>query len=238
MKDYLNFNEAREILGLDGDVNIESVKNAYRKNAVRTHPDKGGDVNLFKRIKRAYDFFVNNLNPVESKQTRSKSNFHEMNFYNDGGEHSNPIDQMIFNMSNSDKRRRFDANIIDWKDSVKNYYVLVKGKYYGNNDWGYALVTYPQILNHYRWRVGDAKEYIEKAGIDKNGLEFLGGGKLSMEWSPKEWHVRDYSLVIRADTIGEDFGPVKSKLAVKTCLDNFVRDHIPDLRRDVGVFIH
>lgn len=50
---------ALSALGLRFGATRRQVKSAYRKNAIRTHPDKpGGDREEFEAIKMAYDFLV------------------------------------------------------------------------------------------------------------------------------------------------------------------------------------
>jgi DnaJ family protein A protein 2 len=47
--------EYYQILGVDQNANASQLKNAYKKLAVIHHPDKGGDVEMFKKINNAYD---------------------------------------------------------------------------------------------------------------------------------------------------------------------------------------
>ena len=47
--------EYYELLGVERDVDAAKLKKVYRKLAVKHHPDKGGDPDLFKRINQAYD---------------------------------------------------------------------------------------------------------------------------------------------------------------------------------------
>lgn len=44
-----------EILGLDSSASAEDIKRAYRKKALQLHPDKGGNVEQFKELNRAYE---------------------------------------------------------------------------------------------------------------------------------------------------------------------------------------
>jgi len=44
-----------EVLGVQKDASDSEIKKAYRKLAVKHHPDKGGDANMFKEISHAYD---------------------------------------------------------------------------------------------------------------------------------------------------------------------------------------
>ena len=43
-----------EILGITKDANAEEIKKAYRLKALKTHPDKGGDPEIFKSVSSAY----------------------------------------------------------------------------------------------------------------------------------------------------------------------------------------
>lgn len=43
------------ILGVDRNASQEEIKKAYRKLAQKHHPDKGGDVEMFKKISASYD---------------------------------------------------------------------------------------------------------------------------------------------------------------------------------------
>ena len=44
-----------EVLGLDKGASEADIKKAYRKLAMKHHPDKGGDPEQFKKIQAAYD---------------------------------------------------------------------------------------------------------------------------------------------------------------------------------------
>jgi len=44
-----------EILGVEKEATMDQIKKAYRKLAIKCHPDKGGDPEKFKEIQAAYD---------------------------------------------------------------------------------------------------------------------------------------------------------------------------------------
>merc|ERR1712164_163319 len=44
-----------KVLGVEKNASASEIKKAYRKLAVKHHPDKGGDPDTFKEISKAYD---------------------------------------------------------------------------------------------------------------------------------------------------------------------------------------
>ncbi len=44
-----------QILGLEPNATDEEVRAAYRRLAMKHHPDKGGDIDYFTQIQKAYD---------------------------------------------------------------------------------------------------------------------------------------------------------------------------------------
>ncbi|MBI4953670.1 MAG: J domain-containing protein, partial [Myxococcales bacterium] len=43
------------ILGVARDATAEELKRAFRKRALETHPDRGGDAAAFRRVQAAYE---------------------------------------------------------------------------------------------------------------------------------------------------------------------------------------
>lgn len=52
--------EYYELLAVSGDANELELKKAYRKAAIKNHPDKGGDEEKFKMIGEAYRVLSDN----------------------------------------------------------------------------------------------------------------------------------------------------------------------------------
>lgn len=50
----MTINEAHLILGIKSPANADEIKKAYRKMAMKHHPDKGGNEEEFKRLNTAY----------------------------------------------------------------------------------------------------------------------------------------------------------------------------------------
>ena len=51
--------EFYDIIGVDQKATQEDIKKAYRKKVVKAHPDKGGDVEEFKKLQAAYEVLSN-----------------------------------------------------------------------------------------------------------------------------------------------------------------------------------
>ena len=44
-----------EVLGVDPDADEAEIDRAYRRRVMETHPDQGGSVRAFQRVKAAYE---------------------------------------------------------------------------------------------------------------------------------------------------------------------------------------
>lgn len=53
---------AHEVLGVKQNSSQQDIKSAFRKLAMKYHPDKGGDETKFKEINEAHDILINNTN--------------------------------------------------------------------------------------------------------------------------------------------------------------------------------
>ena len=81
-------NKFYDLLGVSNSSDQTTIKKAYRKLAMKEHPDRGGDPEKFKEINRAYEI----LSDSEKRELYDK--FGEEGLEGNGG--GNPHD--IFNM--------------------------------------------------------------------------------------------------------------------------------------------
>ena len=51
-------NENYKVLGLKKSASQEEIKLAFREKAMKTHPDKGGDEEEFKKVREAYECLI------------------------------------------------------------------------------------------------------------------------------------------------------------------------------------
>lgn len=58
-------NSYYELLGITKDSSNSDIKKAYRKSAIKHHPDKGGDPEKFKQVAEAYEILSD---PVKKQQ--------------------------------------------------------------------------------------------------------------------------------------------------------------------------
>eukprot|EP00913_Durusdinium_trenchii_P001758 g1629.t1 len=59
-----------EILGIDEDAPLDDVVKAYRQRALAEHPDKGGDVDRFDALKKAYEVLSDQHNSERDRAAR------------------------------------------------------------------------------------------------------------------------------------------------------------------------
>jgi len=75
-----------ELLQLDNTVQIteESLKTAFRKAAMKHHPDRGGDPEIFMKIKESYESLKEHIQQL-SRSVQGEIINPYYNFENDGG---------------------------------------------------------------------------------------------------------------------------------------------------------
>ncbi len=58
-KEEVNSTRYYELLGVDKKATTEEIRKAFRKKALKEHPDKGGDPEKFKEVTAAYEVLSN-----------------------------------------------------------------------------------------------------------------------------------------------------------------------------------
>ena len=71
------------ILGINRDATDDDIKKAYRKKALETHPDKGGDPEQFKLVGQAYET-VSKKQPFDNMNSiNMDADFNPLDFFNE-----------------------------------------------------------------------------------------------------------------------------------------------------------
>lgn len=54
---------SRALLGIDAQVylTVDTIKSAYRRKAMETHPDQGGDEEAYKKVHAAYSLLMDSV---------------------------------------------------------------------------------------------------------------------------------------------------------------------------------
>jgi len=110
-----------KVLGVEKNASASEIKKAYRKLAVKHHPDKGGDPDTFKEISKAYDILGD-----EEKRTQYDQ-FGEEGVGQGGPSDGNDIFDMMFNQG----QRRGNQRGKKGKDEVHPLDVSLEDLYNG-----------------------------------------------------------------------------------------------------------
>lgn len=103
-----------EILGVNENATQDEIKKAYRKLAVKHHPDKGGSEELFKKISEAYDTLGDESKRYEYDNQRNNP------FGGNGG--FDPFSDM-FNVFNNNFKRRVPDKVVNISVGVMESYM-------------------------------------------------------------------------------------------------------------------
>ena len=87
--------EYYDILGVGKDATSAQIKKAYRKLAIKNHPDKGGDPEKFKKISVAYD----TLSDPEKKELYDKYGKEGVEQGGGGARNADDIFSMFFGLN-------------------------------------------------------------------------------------------------------------------------------------------
>lgn len=168
-----------DILGVEESASVDEIKKVYRKLAMKHHPDRGGDQELFKRINTAYDTLSDNNKRAQYdamrqggpqiRFTSGNFNFDEI-FSHFGG--VNPFGD-IFNQARRAPRNR-DLNIhckISLLDSYQGKELEAKFNLPSGKPQT-AHITIPQGIRH--------GETIRYNGLGDDSIENIPRGNLNV----------------------------------------------------------
>jgi len=99
-----------KILGIDKNYTETSLKKAYIRMAVKTHPDKGGSDDLFQQVTIAYTLLLKKLSEKDSDRQHSELKTGYDNFRETSN--SQPRQNVKFGSSMNDNER-FDVNLFN-----------------------------------------------------------------------------------------------------------------------------
>jgi len=109
-----------DILGLSKDATFEEIKAKYKSLAQQHHPDKGGDPELFKQIKNAYEILSDPINrkrydttgQFETKSSLRDSALEQLSrvFFNLIPNVNPETDDLILIMKNESRREKENIN--------------------------------------------------------------------------------------------------------------------------------
>ena len=90
-----------DILGVPRDAAVEEITKAYRKLALKHHPDRGGDAEEFKKINQANEILTDNTKKLNYDYYLESAEYYT-------GDSFNPL--MIYSKPGSTRNNGFDGN--------------------------------------------------------------------------------------------------------------------------------
>ena len=119
-----NNNELYEALGVDKKATADEIKKAYRKLALKCHPDKGGDPEKFKEIGAAYEV----LSDPEKRQTYDRFGLEGLKGQMGGGGGMDDIFSMFFGGGGGRRGQRETPQL---KPTVMQATITLEEAYHG-----------------------------------------------------------------------------------------------------------
>lgn len=229
-KTYMN---PYKILGIDKNYTVDTLKKAYLKQAVRTHPDKGGNKDDFQKVTIAYTLLLKKLGEKDSDKLHSdlKSGYNDYNANNNLKRNvklsdNEQFDVRLFNKVYDENKLDsvYDGGYGDWMkknalgESAEDCPKLFNGNF--NKD------MFHNVFNEQRekYKRKDIVEYNEPQALNSGGhqLQVLGKGTIndfsSQEVLDSGIKYRDYRdayenptlIDINSVNIGERANNIKS----------------------------
>lgn len=129
-----------ELLGVEYTATEDDLKRAYKKRALRLHPDKGGDPAEFDKMKRAYDV----LKDEKKRQYYDRYGPKVVAAMEQGGPESAGLMMMLF-LSQKRYRCLIALMVVAVVGIIDLFPVLVSVKWDGA-DWSWGLAFFPVFL--------------------------------------------------------------------------------------------
>lgn len=112
----MNRNECFKILNIDNNASINDINKAYKKMALIHHPDKGGELEKFNKIKQAYEFLTKpNEPPTNMFNTNMNNNEDLINIIN-----MMNMNRGVFNSHRSQRSQSADTIQTEIYTTIKN----------------------------------------------------------------------------------------------------------------------
>lgn len=196
-----------KILNVSENYDLSQLKVAYKKAALQTHPDKGGNAKLFKLVTKAYMYLLDKFKNKESKQyVNLKQDFKEFtgnqvgtNYGNDKSEimkqrainkfsESNGFNNQLFNKIYTDHRLYSinDDGYSEWmkdkKNKVKRKNPIKNSKLFSKN---FNIDVFNSVFENLKNSQSESEELIEYREpnalnmMSNSGYTTLGQDKLS-----------------------------------------------------------
>ncbi len=93
-----------QILGIDKNFDEVSLKKAYLKKAMKTHPDRGGSAEEFQKVSIAYTLLLKKINDMKNNHSHNDLREHSKNYMQE----QNSDSRVNINMSEN-----FDVNLFN-----------------------------------------------------------------------------------------------------------------------------
>jgi curved DNA-binding protein CbpA len=89
------FSSCLEVLNIQEEIELTpaSLKSAYRKMALKAHPDKGGSEEYFEAVTRAYAYLSEIITIIKSRSARSENNINDVDISNASSQRDNDAQQ-------------------------------------------------------------------------------------------------------------------------------------------------
>jgi curved DNA-binding protein len=117
------------VLGVDKSASQEHIKSAYRKLALKYHPDHGGDEEKFKKLNEAYSIIGDpeKRRIYDNPRNFSPGGFHDQFYTKNPFENSTEFEDILrnfgFNFRNNNYKRRNNDLQIKIKLSLKDSFI-------------------------------------------------------------------------------------------------------------------